>query len=200
MSVVFGNKSGGFEPFAFIEDDMFKLFAMQAHIGYANVDFQIEYCRLWRPRRFCTIVYRCVANYFFARANECFFRRPSPKIWLLNIKAMRTAKTYFMVFSPYLDTIFRYISTMLGKGEPSKYAKEIMDYLEKKSLMLALPDFRNAFETLKTKRAELFIYGWILNFSKQIVPSFFSSRRDHGKIGPSQENASVERKQNMSAY
>ncbi|KIH59470.1 hypothetical protein ANCDUO_10291 [Ancylostoma duodenale] len=35
-------KSGGFEPFAFIEDDMFKLFAMQAHIGYADVDFQIE--------------------------------------------------------------------------------------------------------------------------------------------------------------
>ncbi|KIH59471.1 hypothetical protein ANCDUO_10292 [Ancylostoma duodenale] len=108
---------------------------------------------------------------------------------LLNIKAMRTAKTYFMVFSPYLDTIFHYISTMLGKGEPSKYAKEIMDYLEKKSLMLALPDFRNAFETLKTKRAELFIYEWILNFPKQIVPSFFSSLRDiNGPLAPFSEN------------
>ncbi|EPB68235.1 hypothetical protein ANCCEY_12675 [Ancylostoma ceylanicum] len=39
-----------------------------------------------------------------------------------------------------------------AKGEPSKYAKDIMDFLVKKSQKFALPDFRNAFEALKTKR------------------------------------------------
>lgn len=34
--------SGGFEPFALSEDDVLKLIATQAHIGSANVDFQME--------------------------------------------------------------------------------------------------------------------------------------------------------------
>ncbi|VDL73843.1 unnamed protein product [Nippostrongylus brasiliensis] len=34
--------SGGFEPFALTEDDVLKLIATQAHIGSANVDFQME--------------------------------------------------------------------------------------------------------------------------------------------------------------
>ncbi|KIH57886.1 hypothetical protein ANCDUO_11920, partial [Ancylostoma duodenale] len=51
-----------------------------------------------------------------------------------------------------------------AKGEPSKYAKDIMDFLEKKSQKFALPDFRNAFETLKTKRTGLFINERMLNF------------------------------------
>ncbi|RCN46638.1 hypothetical protein ANCCAN_07374 [Ancylostoma caninum] len=64
-----------------------------------------------------------------------------------------------------------------AKGEPSKYAKDIMDFLEKKSQKFALPDFRTAFETLKTKRTGLFINERMLNFPKQIVPPSFNSLR-----------------------
>lgn len=72
---------------------------------------------------------------------------------------------------------FPAIFTVSLKGESEKYAKDVMDFLEKKSQKFALPDFRNAFETLKTKRTGLFVNERMLNFPKQIVPPSFNSLR-----------------------
>ncbi|KIH45567.1 hypothetical protein ANCDUO_24392 [Ancylostoma duodenale] len=64
--------------------------------------------------------------------------------------------------------------------------KDVMDFLEKKSQKFALPDFRNAFETLKTKRTGLFINERMLNFPKQIVPPSFNSLRSDYESLPKQ--------------
>ncbi|KAK6737696.1 hypothetical protein RB195_020041 [Necator americanus] len=70
-----------------------------------------------------------------------------------------------------------------SKVETPKFAKDIMDFLGKKAQMFALPDFRSALETLKTKRTGVFVNERMLNFPSQIIPpSFNSIRSDYERL------------------
>ncbi|PIO73416.1 hypothetical protein TELCIR_04620 [Teladorsagia circumcincta] len=65
------------------------------------------------------------------------------------------------------------------KEGTSKYAKEVISFIEEKSRKFALKDFRNAFEAAKSNRLGLFINERMLNFPTQIVtPSFKSIQTD----------------------
>ncbi|VDK81894.1 unnamed protein product [Cylicostephanus goldi] len=65
----------------------------------------------------------------------------------------------------------------------TKYAKGVMDYVEKRAQKYALSDFRSAYDSLQTKRTGLFVNERMLNFPTQIIsPSFKSLRSDYDKL------------------
>ncbi|CAJ0607074.1 unnamed protein product [Cylicocyclus nassatus] len=69
------------------------------------------------------------------------------------------------------------------KHEMTKYAKGVMDYVEKRAQKYALPNFRSAYDALQTKRTGLFVNERMLNFPTQIIsPSFKSLRSDYDNL------------------
>ncbi|KAK6010929.1 hypothetical protein OSTOST_24000, partial [Ostertagia ostertagi] len=65
------------------------------------------------------------------------------------------------------------------KNGTSKYAKEVLDFIEEKSRKFALKSFRDAFGEARPDRLGLFINERMLNFPTQIVtPSFKSIQND----------------------
>ncbi|KAK6045673.1 hypothetical protein COOONC_16822, partial [Cooperia oncophora] len=65
------------------------------------------------------------------------------------------------------------------KDGSSKYAKDVINFIEEKSRKFALKDFRSAFEAAKSDRLGLFVNERMLNFPTQIVtPSFKSIQAD----------------------
>ncbi|VDO70233.1 unnamed protein product [Haemonchus placei] len=67
----------------------------------------------------------------------------------------------------------------LVQDDASKYAKDVMEFIEKKSRKFASKEFRQVFEAAKPKCVGLFVNERMLNFPPRIVtPSFKSIKAD----------------------